>query len=469
SRFELTGEEWTIRGSGPLVNLPAGPLALSASAQRREDHIGDSVRTLPSTTNPNPSYDWNPAVGLNSWAYYAELHAPIFGRESQLPLVRGLELHASVRRDDFTMRTRADRSNLVVPSPDGPFPSVSLFDRKYQATKATLGLKYTMTEDLALRASHGTGFLPPSLFQLSPGAPLTAPFNLSDPRRGNTGQVINPPRLTGGDPAIEPEQSESTSAGLVFTPRFVPGLRLSFDYTRIVKTKEIGTIVVQTLVDLEDLFPDRIQRAALTTQDMALGYTGGAITQIDLRNLNLAGKWIEAWDVQADYTWKPAGWGEFQAYAIATWQPHLETQFYATSPRIETVGYSSTVKLRANGGLTWSRGAWSLGWNAQYYGSYYVYSATSSAAQRATAELNQGSGTIPSQAYHDISASYRWGRNPDGWQRLLAESQLTLGIQNVFNTSPPILANTLPLSASTYSQLGDPRLRRFTISLRKKF
>ena len=469
SRFELTGEEWTLRGSGPLIKLPAGPLALSASAQRRDERIGDSVRTLPSAANPNPSYDWNPAVGLKSWAYYAELRAPLFSRESQIPMVRGLEFQASVRRDDFAAHTRPDRSNITVPSPDGPFPSVSLLERKYQATKAMAGLKYTMTDDLTLRASFGTGFLPPSLTQLSPGATLTGPFSLSDPRRGNMPQVISPPRLTGGDPGIEPEESESTSAGLVFTPRHVPGFRLSVDYTRIVKSKEISPIVVQTLVNLEDIFPNRIQRAPLTAQDQALGYTGGAITQIDLRDMNLAGKWIEAWDLQADYTWKTEGVGEFQAYAVATWQPHLTTQFYTTSPKLETVGYSSTVKLRSNGGLTWRRGAWTLGWNAQYYGSYYVFSASSSAAQREIAILNQGTAKIPSQAYHDLSASYNWGSNPRGWQRLLAQSQLTLGVQNVFNAIPPILANTLPLSAATYSQQGDPRLRRYTISLRKKF
>ncbi|MBX7121934.1 MAG: TonB-dependent receptor [Opitutaceae bacterium] len=470
SLYELTGEEWTLRGSGPLVKLPAGPLALSTSAQSRDERIGASIQTVASTTNPNPSYTWHPPASVKSLAYYAELNAPIFSKDNQIPLVQGLELQASVRRDDFKMRARGDRTTITVPSPDGPFPTLSMFDRKFQATKATVGLKYTMTADLTLRASLGTGFLPPTLIQLSPGTSINTAASVTDPRRGNVPQVIAPLTLTGGDPSIEPEESESTSAGLVFTPRFLPGFRLSVDYTRIEKTNEIALLPSrQVLLDLEDKFPELIERAPLTPQDQALGYTGGVITVMNLRNLNLAGKLVEAWDVQVDYTWKPQGWGEIQAFALATWQPHLQSKFYAGAPWLETVGYSSTLKFRGNGGLTWTKGAWTLGWNAQYYNSYILYNSAASEATRAATILNQGSATIPSQTYHDISASYRWGKNPKGWQRLLADSQLTLGVQNLFNTSPPIIANTGPLGFSSYSNIGDPRLRRYTISLRKKF
>ncbi len=469
SRYELTAEEWTLRSSGPLVKLPAGSLALSASAQAREERIPGSIQTVASTATPDPSYTWYPPASVKSRAYYAELIAPIFSKDNQIPLVQGLELQASIRRDDFTMRAATDRANYTVPSPEGPFPALATFDRKFQATKATVGLKYTMTEDFTLRASLGTGFLPPTLIQLRPNPDINAARTVIDPRRGSISQVIVPLTLLGGDPATEPEESESTSAGLVFTPRFLPGFRLSIDYTRIEKTQEIGTLAPQTLINLEDNFPGRIERAPLTAPDQALGYTGGVITKMNLRNLNLAGKRVEAWDVQADYTWKPEGWGEFQAFAVATWQPHLESKFYAGAPWVETVGYSTTVKFRGNGGLTWTKGAWTLGWNAQYFGSYFVYNSAASEAVRATAILNQGSATIPSQAYHDISASYRWARNPKGWQRLLAGSQLTLGVQNTFNTMPPIIATITPLGSSSYSTIGDPRMRRYTLSLRKKF
>ena len=470
SRAELVAEEWTLRGSGSIATLPAGPLALSASVQWRDERIPDYVQTFASAANPTPSYIWHPSVGLKAWAYYAELRVPIFSPQSQVPLVRSLEFQASVRRDDLTMRARADRTSIFVPSPDGPFPTAAMLDRDYQATKATAGLKYTLNEDLTLRASFGTGFLPPSLQQLSPAASSSTAITIIDPRRGNTAQTISPLRLQGGSPDLEPEVSESTSAGVVFTPRFAPGLRLSVDYTRIVKTNEIGNLAQQTLLDLEALFPDRVVRAPLSAADQALGYTGGVITQLNLRSLNLAGKRLEAWDVQADYTWKPGDWGEFQAYAVATWQPHLEVKSLTTVPWVETAGYYlSAIKLRGSSGLNWTRGSWTLGWNTQYTGSYYVYMESTAPAARATAALNQGSATIKSRIYHDLSMTYRWGSQADGWQRFLKRSQITLGVQNVFDTSPPILANLTPFGASAYSNVGDPRLRRYTISLRKQF
>jgi len=470
--YDLTSDEWTLRGSGPLLKLPAGPLTLSSSAQWRQESIGESVQTLHNAAGPNPTYNWSPSVGVESLSYYAELRIPVVGKESRIPLVRGLEFQASVRLDDITMTAQADRTNITVPSPDGPFPPVPMLNRDFQAAKSTVGLKYTMTKDFALRASFGEGFLPPSLSQLSPSAPLNIPFAIIDPKRGNVSQVISAVRLTGGEPGLEPEESESTSAGLVLTPRILPGFRLSLDYTRIVKTNEIGGLPPQTLMDMEDQFPGRVVRAPLTAEDRARGYTGGVISELNFRSLNLAGKRLNAWDVQADYTWKPEGWGEFQAYAIATYQPNLETQALAAQPWVQTSGYSfGAVKWRGNGGLNWTRGPWTLAWNTQYIGSYFVYSATAQAAARAIAVLNQGSATIPSQMYHDISASYRWAaRSGGGWRRLLAGSQLTLSMQNMFDTSPPIIANVSPIaSANVYSTLGDPRLRRYTISLRRKF
>lgn len=470
SSFELTSWEWALRGSGPLAKLPAGPLVLSASVQWREERNADAVSSNASTASPTPTYTWDPAVGAKARAYYGELHLPILGGKSQIPLARSLEFQASVRRDEFTARSRENRIAISVPSPGGPFPAVTLVSRHFQATKATVGLKLVVSDDLALRASYGTGFLPPTLPQLSPLASATNAVTIIDPRRGNSSQIISPVRLQGGSPDIGPEESKSTSVGLVFTPRFASALRLSVDYTRIVKTNEIGSLAIQNLLDQEALFPTRVVRAPLTTQDQALGYTGGVITQINLRNLNLSGRRLEACDMQADYTWKPAGWGEFQAYAIATWQPHMETQALVTAPWVETVGYNlGSLEWRGNGGLTWTRGPWTLGWNTQYSSSYYVYTATSTAAARTTAVLNQGAATIPSQVYHDLSASYRWGAQSGGWRRLFASCQLTVGVQNIFDTSPPILADLSPYSSTfPYSLLGDPRLRRYTISLRKK-
>jgi len=465
-------DEWTVRGSGPLLDLPAGPLTASASVQLRDERLPAFVYAEASTFNPVPFYRWYPEVSSRAWAYIAELRIPVFGRQSGIPLVRGLEVQAAVRRDDGTPRTRANNAVNTLPGPDGPFPSIAYRSVEFRDTKATVGLKHTIMEDVALRASVGTGFLAPTLSQLmgaSSSVRLTS--SIADPRRGGIPTPTQFTLILGGNPDLRPEESESASAGVVVTPRFAPRLRLSVDYTRIEKTDEIATLSFASMIDRENAFPGRVVRAPLTPADQALGYTGGLITQVDTSSANLARKIVEAWDVQADYTWKIAGLGQFQAYAVATYQPRLDSQLVAGTPWIDNIGFAfGTLKYRGNGGLNWSRGAWSAGWNTQYYHSHYVYSPTSALATRAAIVLGQGSDTIPSQTYHDVSVAYRWGSGQAGWRRILADSEVTIGLQNVFDTSPPITANLNPLAGTNaFSNHGDPRLRRYTISLRKSF
>jgi iron complex outermembrane receptor protein len=471
-RPQLIASEWTVRGSGPLLNLQAGPLTLSASAQRRDESIPAFVYAEAVPFNPMPFYRWYPKVSSRAWAYNAELRVPIFGKESGIPLVRGFEFQAAVRRDDSSLLTRANNATITLADPAGPFPSVDYVTRDFQATKATVGFKHTITEDLALRASVGTGFLAPTLSQLmAASSSLRLTTNISDPRRGG---IPTPTAFTltlGGNPNLRPEKSESVSAGVVVTPRFPSGLRLSIDYTRIEKTDEIGTLSFVSMIDQEDALPGRVVRAPLTPADQALGYTGGLITLVNTSSANLSRKIVEAWDVQVDYTWKTASFGEFEAYAVATYQPRLDSQLVSGSAWIDNIGFNfGTLKFRGNGGLNWRRGPWGAGWNAQYYHSHFVYSPTAALASRAATVLGQGSDTIPSQIYHDLTITYRWGSGLAGWQQFLAESQVTIALQNVFNTSPPIIANLNPLSGTNaFSNHGDPRLRRYTISLQKKF
>jgi outer membrane receptor protein involved in Fe transport len=70
--------------------------------------------------------------------------------------------------------------------------------------------------------------------------------------------------------------------------------------------------------------------------------------------------------------------------------------------------------------------------------------------------------------YHDLSASFRFDATPALLHRLFAGAEIRLGIQNLLDESPPILAET-STSSSGYSTYGDARLRRYSISIRKIF
>jgi outer membrane receptor protein involved in Fe transport len=260
---------------------------------------------------------------------------------------------------------------------------------------------------------------------------------------------------------------------VIFTPRFVPGFRLSIDYTRIEKVDEIQTPQPQFLLDNEDSFPGRIVRGSNLAGDPP-GWAG-PITSFDMTLINIAKTSVEAYDVQAGYMLETKRFGDFYGYAIATRQLHYRNQLRPDEPVVDRAGFSGgPLKWRGNLGVDWRRGPLALSWNMQYYDSYWVYTAlalplTSAQTEaRATSVLNQGSAAVPRQIYHDLFATYRLNAVMPFGAGFLADTEISVGIQNLFDKSPPILASTVPVPAG-YSTYGDPRMRRYSISVRKNF
>jgi outer membrane receptor protein involved in Fe transport len=458
-----TLQNTTLRLSGPVFELPGGPLMLSSLIERRKEETDTTF--LKQTFGAFVFYDVTPQRDQTIDSYYLELRAPLIAPDGTSG--RSLELQASVRHDNYASRA-SNPPSVTLFARDEPLPPLDYTTNEVSATKYTLGLGFSPTEDLMLRASVGTGFLPPSIGQIVPFAPLTFSTDLVDMKRENVLSTVGPATFTfGGNINLRPEDSESWSVGAVFTPHRLPGLRLSVDYSRIEKTDEITMLTAQQILDLEDALPGRVTRDMLTPEDAALNYTGGEITAIDQSAVNIAAARLEAFDLQADYAWRSALGGDVRVYAIFTWQPDFERQAVSGAAFVNSVGFSNgQLEWRGNAGIDWTREAWTFGWNTQYYDAYFVYSAGSSAATIAAAMLNQGSDTIPSQTYHDLFVRYRF--DDAGFvNRWLAGLQVSAGIHNLFNEIPPILASTA--STNGYSTYGDPRLRRYVINVVKRF
>ncbi len=458
-----------LRLAGPLARLPAGPLTLSVLLERREEEVQRSfIDTISPSSGEFVDPLYYPSRAQTVRSLYMETLVPLVSADAQIPLVHELQLQVSARHDEYQTVTVPD-DVLQVPSRDGPFQAVERATNEVSSTDFTLGLRYTPLPGLLLRASYGTGFLPPSIEQVFRIEDPNGFVLVLDPKRGGAFTYLDP-LLTyrGGNPNLKPEQSESFSAGAVLTPAAVPGLRLAVDYTRIRKSDEIGALSFQQVIDNEDALPGRVGRGPLSMDDELLGYTAGEITSFDFTMANLSNTEVEAWDVQIDYAWEMAV-GTFSAYAVGTYQPSFKRQLLESSPVVQIGGFSgdSALKLRVNGGLTLDRGPWSLGWSFQYYDDYIAYPGDASTATMTRIRNGQGSDTIPSQIYHDLFARYRFDAAAATAGGLLADMELTLGVQNVFDTSPPILATTGAFGG--YSVYGDPRLRAYSVAVVKRF
>ncbi len=461
--FLNTSKGATLRLAGPAYELPGGPLALSFFYEHRESQAdaGFMVTQSAFTGDFSRLYYADRSDEIDSVSL--EFNAPVFSRANARPGLHALELQFSARYDDYQVNGVENGGVLVAPGEVPPQLARAILN--FDSSDYTMGFRYAPSPDVALRASFGTGFLPPNVAQITPTEVVGNLF-ARDPQRGNTSLTQNVTQIRGGNPTLNPEESESLSAGVILTPRFLPGVRLSVDFTEIRKVGEIARIQPNTILNNEELYAGRIERGELSELDMLLGYTAGPITMIDISMINLARTTVRALDAQLDYTFDTA-LGSVRAYAMATYLRDHISQVDSTVDPLNNAGHQYWLKWRGNTGVTLERAHWSVDWNMQYYHSYLLYPAgvPEAAIQFFTAE--QGSESIGTQNYHDITARFNLGEMFGAGSGLLEGTDLQVGVANVFNTSPPILATASP--AGGYSFLGDPRLRRYSISLRKRF
>ena len=467
--FASSGSEGTaletasLRLGGPVVKLPGGNLTATALLERRWESSDDTVNTR--SFFGLDSYTWSPKAVRDVESGYLELRAPIVGASNDVPLIHQLELMGSVRHDRY--ETRYSGYSIPVDSATGPFPDLVESTNKLSSTNFTVGFKYAPTRDIAFRASWGDGFLPPKLGNIRSEPPalfssfLISLLNLRDPARGDS---LIPGPLTvlgGGNPDLKPETSKSLSAGVVLTPRFVSGLRISVDLTSIRKSDEVLNLPITFFLANEEAFPGRITRGPNLPGDAA--GAPGPITAVDTSSLNLSSSRLRAIDIQADYDLKDTSIGNLHFYGVATHTSVLSLRSLPGEPSINRAGFfDGPLRWRANVGVDWSSGSWSAGWNTQIYGSYRVCTSVLTDFTCDQAETWQGARKIRSQNYSDVYASYDF--KADG---ILENTNIRIGIQNLFNQKPPAVASGVDQLG--YSSFGDPRLQRLTLAVRKHF
>ena len=104
------------------------------------------------------------------------------------------------------------------------------------------GMRWQPFDDsLTLRSTWGEGFREPSLYELF-GSPS------SDIRRARSSMFLC---SINSNPALDPEDSRDFTAGIVYTPKFIPGLTVSVDIYDI-ERKESFSCRASTKFSLEN-------------------------------------------------------------------------------------------------------------------------------------------------------------------------------------------------------------------------
>ena len=211
SKYEM--EVYSINANGPLFALPAGDLMLAVGYERYEGSLLNQNNFGGNNLNPRK---------VDS--VYGELLVPVVGPESEIPGVNELEINLSGRYDDYS-----DAGSTTNPR---------------------VGVNWWPVEDIKLFGSWGTSFRAPGLADNDPFSQTgVIPLSVSGTQIASSicpacqsiplGAIYQP--LGGANRDLEPETSETWAVGVDWTPDAVSGLIVSAKYWWLSYEGQIST------------------------------------------------------------------------------------------------------------------------------------------------------------------------------------------------------------------------------------
>ena len=480
SRTDLIN--YILKAGGTVISLPSGDLTLAGGLEYRSESFiqaNDPNSRISNITSDNFPGKLTSAR-RNIWSIYGELDIPLLGNKWSWPGARSLEVVLSERQDYYS-----------------DFGS---------AAKPKVAVLYKPIDDLVLRGTYEEGFIAPSLAQLF-GASVPAVTGINDPVLGTSYTTFT---VTGANPHLKPETSYGYYLGAVWTPGskdpehswwgWANGFSAYVDWYEVSLRNVIGQISPQELVDLASSFPGAVVRGPT-----------GAISQINAQFQNIGTDLTEGLDFGASYVTKEFNWGKLDLELNASWiynfsSKHLVganangTPIFEIWNQTDSYGipelkmntsafYSKTVfgidTVRT--GVTWNFTSHEHDINDNFFGTFpqasldspgYVHIIGAWSTFDWQISYKFGAPTIvtpetPKPGYdkegkkivgEKAIAPPAEGKGGVRWW--LANTTLTFGINNIFDTRPPY-------SADWYQgfDTGDatPIQRYFYVQIDKKF
>ena len=288
-----------------------------------------------------------------------------------------------------------------------------------------------------------------------------------------TGQTVSGATFSGGNPLVEPEEADTTTAGLVFRPNFLDGLEASIDWYDI----EINGAIAQ-------LTPQQLMDGCFQGDQVLCQYiirsgnpTTGPIERIDSLFINLAKQKIEGVDLEVSYArgidWFGAGPERLvlRLFATRLIENSIENRGGAVDEQVGQI--SGAVLLpqnKASAIATYTNGGWSGTIIGRYIGDGELDRLLVE-SDVAIPGPTPGSPNIPtiddnhvgSVFYTDLTMSY---------EPASIEGLRVFGtVQNLFDRAPPLTPQAIlrtgpaEVSPAIHDQIG----RRFTLGVSYDF
>lgn len=465
-------------GGRVFTDLPQGGMSFAVGFEFRREELrnnGDPVQVADDSLSyeTETKYDADQDV----WAGYLELNLPLITSTMNVPMVRSLDLDFAYRYERFAI-------NGINPA-DGKTHVRKVLDTGVPK----FALRWQPVADLLLRASYSRGFRTPTLreFFLPRTENSTLFPTLADPlapgREPGKLTVVVPPggTIVSGSVDLDPEKSDSYSAGFVLTPHFLNGLTMTADYYQLNADNVIVTGFTQLAVirnAVDGSFADRIIRDST-----------GALFQVLDFPFNSAKRDTEGIDITAIYELPTALYGKFTFLGAYNHITRFNVQLVAGSGWTNFLGrFQNAASPFSPGSIPWNKAYGQVQWDFRgfswvntlnYLGDYHDFGAD---VNRSALVIGPRGPPDPANiaftrnrrvkawVTFDTQFSYTFNvpGSPKDWRHWLDRTSIRVGINNIFDEPPPFVAGS-PVGDNYDTSLATLRGRYYYIGLNKKF
>jgi iron complex outermembrane recepter protein len=327
-------DDFTANLTGTLFQGWAGPIKTAVGMEYRHQAL-KVITSEPNGVTFNPQNLRLGAAGnslptsfpSSNLAWFKEVQSGAVGAEDitegdielDVPLLKDLPFAELVSLNG-AYRYAAYSTNGLVGS--GTVSST------FSANTYKLGLEWSVNDDLRFRASTSRDMRAPTLWDLyqqrvitSSGITDAAFTDPAAPAGANSvGTNLNGPvnTVSGGNPNLKPETSINNTAGVVFTPSFIPGLTASVDYYHVKIGNAIGSIGGNSQAAEQLCLESNLTSSYCNLIQRPLGYTNQTAanfpTQITSLNQNVSLNSRGGFDTEIDYVSDLSSWTDMNGF-----------------------------------------------------------------------------------------------------------------------------------------------------------
>jgi iron complex outermembrane recepter protein len=426
-----------LAASGPLFPAPGGDATLTLGAEYRQQVFDTTLWSEISVQNP-PSPGWGRLqtdLHRQVRAEFAELRVPLIDSGNSRPWLRALELSLGARSEAYS-----DVGHAAVPK---------------------AGFLWSPASSVTIRGTWAKAFRPPALSDLATNNSVSELIPLPD--ASSASGITNVLVAAGNNPNLQQERARTWTLGAQLTPASLAGLSVALTYFDTSYSDRIDTVEFSPDILNQPQFAWLVSRSFTAAQRgdicnqtvfggspaTCLDAPIGAIVDNRLRNIeSLETRGI---DLLGKYSFTTS-LGNFSLGLNGTYLLAYSEQKTPGSPMTPLLNTENNpINLRFRGTMSWER--------ASFGASVY---------------LNFDNGyrdvlSVPNRNVHsfttlDLQMRYRVDRYGPGF---LANTELAVTAQNLFNASPPFLNN--PLGVGYDQENADLTGRILSVDIRKRW